>query len=1099
MGLLFRKCVAGFFMVIASLQASLVKAQAISIDVSGEPLEQVFSTLREQYGFHFIYTSSTLAGLPAVSIQVQTASIQHVLDRLLENLPITYTVRNKTVVISRRQNSDSSASLVPVRGRVFDALTTQPVTDATIQLVGRHAVTATRADGTFELWVPKGVDTIRLTSIGYQPHIQPIGSGYFYEIFLQPLITAVDEVVVTGIVQRNRRHYTSATTTITGTELRQISNGNAINSIRTLDPSFVLVPNNLAGSDPNLFGQIELRGKTSIPNDAIQREFATDPNLPLFILDGFETTLQQISDLDINRIASITLLKDAASSAMYGARSANGVVVVETLKPSAGKIKVFYRADLGVELADLSDYNLMNAAEKLEFERLSGRYMPDTLTDLVDKHTLDLAYNNRLLNVLRGVDQYWLDKGVQPGLLHNHSLYLQGGNATWQYGFGGNYRDKNGVMIGSGRNAASGVVDLVFRAPALTIQSKSSLYANLGFDSPVNSFSNYARQSPHYTATDTAAYLWEIPYPNRPETYREPNYLYNARLGSYAQERTHTIIQHLVANWQISPGWQLEGRLQVGGEYARADTFLSPKDTRYEQLNMLERGEYTHHRKSGYNYQGSLMGIWHRKLTRNQHLMINIRTEIMEFDVNNRGFRLRGFPENAQGKPLESYQFAQKKKEHLSSPPKTRRVNALISGNYHIDNRYFIDANIRVDGSTQFGSANRYSGFWSAGIGWNIHNERFVQERWKSLSLFRLRINSGLTGNQGFGSFASTVSYNLISRGSVDGLIHHSLGNPQLKWQRTTQSNIGLDLELWQGKVSFTTNLFEKFTSPLIATIDLPLSTGISDYSLNVGDLRTRGYEGILRLSPFYQPSGWTMTFGLTALGYTSRYEQLSAVLNRVNEYLREARALTRFRNSYGPDDLWAVRSMGIDPTTGREIFLTETGHYTFEFREEDQVRIGSQRPWAEGVMSCFVGFRRFQVGAYFRYILGASRLNHALYQKVENINFDELSENQDRRALYDRWKEPGDPARFRGITLLEETPISSRFIQKENVLSGESLSASYVWDAAEVPWLRYFGTTQIRLTGYANNFFRLSNILAERGLDYPFSRAYALSLHVSF
>ncbi|MCH5686845.1 TonB-dependent receptor plug domain-containing protein [Niabella sp. W65] len=205
-----------------------------------------------------------------------------------------------------------------------------------------------------------------------------------------------------------------------------MGNLNVVQSLKTLDPSFIVLENNLQGSNPNALPTIELRGKTSLAAATLNDEFAEDPNQPLFILDGFPTTLQRITDLDINRIESVTLLKDAASTAIYGAKAANGVVVVETVKPKPGELRVSYNADFMVQMPDLSDYNLMNAAEKLEFERLAGRYTLYTNTLPEQQLALNQLYDNKLKEVQRGVNTYWMNEPLRTAVTNGHSLQVSG-------------------------------------------------------------------------------------------------------------------------------------------------------------------------------------------------------------------------------------------------------------------------------------------------------------------------------------------------------------------------------------------------------------------------------------------------------------------------------------------------------------------------------------------------------------------------------------------------------------------------------------------------------------------------------------------------
>src|SRR5690606_28276332 len=198
--------------------------------------------------------------------------------------------------------------------------------------------------------------------------------GSTVRVVLESTDNRVEEVVVTGISARKKETFTGASASFNTEELKQVGNTNVIQSLKALDPSFLSMENNLAGSNPNALATIELRGQTSIATDALRDEFSEDPNQPLFILDGFPTTLRTITDMDINRIASVTILKDAASTAIYGSRASNGVIVIETIAPKPGELLINYSTDINIDAPDLRSYNMMHAAEKVEFERLSGRY-----------------------------------------------------------------------------------------------------------------------------------------------------------------------------------------------------------------------------------------------------------------------------------------------------------------------------------------------------------------------------------------------------------------------------------------------------------------------------------------------------------------------------------------------------------------------------------------------------------------------------------------------------------------------------------------------------------------------------------------------------
>lgn len=197
---------------------------------------------------------------------------------------------------------------------------------------------------------------------------------------------------------------------------------------------------------------------------------------------------------------------------------------------------------------------------------------------------------------------------------------------------------------------------------------------------------------------------------------------------------------------------------------------------------------------------------------------------------------------------------------------------------------------------------------------------------------------------------------------------------------------------------------------------------------------------------------------------------------------------------------MWAVKSLGIDPQTGLELFQKKDGSSTYNYSSLDIVRIGSSQPKVQGVLSSNLNLNGFLVNVFLRYSLGGYILNSALYNKVENINFADLANNQDVRALADRWKKPGDHAKFKGIAYVDAgTPMSSRFIQKENFISGESLSVGYEFRNSRFHFLNKIGAKTLRFRVIASDIFRSSNIRVERGTDYPYTRVISTSLNLFF
>lgn len=1083
--------------------------QRITMNYKHASLKEVLKDIRQKSGYDILFDQRIIAGAKPVDISLNDGTIQEAMRIVLQGQQLSFSIDEKIVIVVPMEKTlierfVNYVNLITVSGRVINEEGT-PLAGATVTIKDSKRSVFTNANGEFLLKNVEQKSVLLISYVGYERK-EVKAQSELGNIRLALFSGKLDDVVVTGIVERKRGSFTGTAATITGEQLKSVGNQNVIQALRSLDPSFIVVDNNLKGSDPNALARVELRGKTSITMNTnagtLTDQFSIDPNMPLFILDGFESTLRQITDLDINRIASITILKDAASTALYGARSANGVVVVETIKPKAGELRITYAGDFSLSVPDLSDYNLMNSAEKLEFERLSGRYAANGVGN-EDFVMLDRFYNQRLTAVNQGVNTYWLNEPLRSAAFNqNHSVYASGGSNEFQYGVGMNNQNITGLMKGSDRNNWGARADLTYRKGKFNVTNRIFISGSRADESPYGSFTTYAKINPYYKKEIVGKYVEQIPsgYDGR-SLANVPNPLYNAQLNSEQYSKGLTLQNNLGFNFDASRSVRISGAFQLSKNSETSINFISPLNTQFDNTALLEKGSYSNGRNEGFNYSGNL-GLTYNKIIKDKHVLTgNARVEAQESNSEYIGFTAVGFPTGVPGNPTFANSYLPNAKPQIATPPKTRRINALASLNYVYNNRYFLDATYRIDGSTAFGTDNKYSPFWAAGLGWSLHNEKFIKSvDW--INSLIIRANIGSTGNQGFGSFASATVYNLEANSNYfgQGLYHTSLGNPELDWQKTLQTSVGIDAGFLDNRLTANINAYNKRTNPLIVTLDVPGSNGISSYPMNAGNMTVKGLETILKYSPVFNLAKriiWTI--GLTGSMYTSKYGGFGSVLNNLNAEQQRSNSIQRFTDGKSPDDIWAVQSLGIDPGSGREVFLKANGTYTFDYDPADIKVIANSRPKVEGVISSTLRLKAFTFNTYIRYSLGSSRFNDALYDKVENISFDDLSFNQDKRALEKRWKQPGDIAQFKGISVTDYTPISSRFIQKENIITGESMSLGYELQSATTPWLKSARLQNLRFTAYMNNIFRLSNIISERGIDYPFANTVSFSINASF
>ena len=470
-----------------------LSAQDIDTAYKNTPIEKVFSDLREKTKHEFVYQKQILQGVKPVTCTLKDKSLEEVLDQVLKGTGLTFEIVDNTVIIRKGKKKDAQQPQLgnkrTLTGTVLDTQG-EPLPGASIYVKGdtKNDVTAD-AEGRFTLSVPQKTKAVIVSFVGMNPQeVVLLDKTENYVVRLESS-TTIDEVVVTGIVTKRKDTFTGSSASFSGEELKAVGVQNPLASLRSLNPSFNLMESDIFGSDPNRLPDIEIRGKSSIMG--MRDEVSEDPNQPLFILDGFESTLETIYNLDINRIASMTILKDAASTAIYGSKAANGVVVVETVKPQPGQLRLSYNGSMDISWPDLTSYNLMNAREKLEFERLAGKYGDG---NDVEREKL---YNQHLADVVSGVDTYWLSEPVRTGINHRHQLYADGGAGGFMFGIGLNYNGVTGVMKESDRDVLGANLDLIYRVGKLQFTNKFTAQQTK-YTNPIVPFSDYAQPSPYY-------------------------------------------------------------------------------------------------------------------------------------------------------------------------------------------------------------------------------------------------------------------------------------------------------------------------------------------------------------------------------------------------------------------------------------------------------------------------------------------------------------------------------------------------------------------------------------------------------------------------
>ena len=1076
------------------------KSQKVNIRAANESIQKVLSEIENQTDYLFVYDANEVNVSRKVSVNASSKSVEEVLADLFNQTGVVFRVEGNNIILVRgavAAKADQQVNRM-ISGKIVDE-NGEAIIGANVTVVGNSTIgTVTDIDGNFSLFVEENA-VLKVTYIGYLEQSIPTAGKNSFQIVLLEDVTKLEEVVVTGIYQREKESFTGSTATYTAKELKIVGNQNVLQSLKTLDPSFAIVENNLFGSDPNRLSDIEIRGKSSVIG--LTEEYSSNPNQPLFILDGFESTLAIISDLSMDRVVSITLLKDAASTAIYGSKAANGVVVVETKRPVAGQLRVNYTFNGNVSFADLTDYNLMNAEEKLQFEFLSQFYgLLDENGQIILGANLnnEALYYDRLKEVRRGVNTYWASEPLRTAFTQRHTLFAEGGDANLRYSVSLNHGITNGVMKGSERTATNGNIRLLYKRGAISFTNSLSI-DNVLANKEASPFSDFSRANPYhrkYNADGSVKMVLEDFSATR--SGYDPVYspLYNERNLNINEQGSQGFTNNFELEWRAMESLRVRGRFGLRSFKTRDEVFRSPFNTEFLDTDPLERGKYQETNGKNLHYDGDLTVTFGKLLAKKHMLNVVGGARMEQANKQLSSYQVFGFIDDEFSNPNFALQYPEGKRPEYSES-RRRGASFFMNMGYAYDQRYLMDATLRSDGSSVFGAEKQFSNIWSFGLAWNAHNEEFLKEKaW--INQLRLRGSIGNPGNQNFDDYISMRIYrynNEIRNPFGASTLISNMGNRNLKWQTTLDRNIGLDFITLKNRLRFNLDYFVKTTDPLLVFVSLPTSTGMNQVAQNIGAQVTRGFTATVDYT-FIQRNEFNWKVNMNMRQLKSEYRDMGNRLSNFNE-VNKSRNMVRYYDGGSPSDLWAVRSLGIDPATGREIFLNKNNEQTFVHNYQDEVVVGNSEPDLEGIIGTTVYYKGFTASANFRYRYGGQAFMKTLFEKVENISARNVALNQDKRALYDRWQKPGDQAKFKAITQTAQTPMSSRFVEDNNVLTGESFSVGY--ETTKAAWLKYIFASSVTFRVYMNDIFYMSTIKDERGLDYPFARTVSFSAAIRF
>ena len=1113
------------FMLLMVLQVNAkVKSQEplLSVSVTRASLVDVLKMIESRSNYTCLYSHEEVAKVRNLTIELKDVYVREILDVCLKGTKLGYKIVDKTIVIQNLneiEQKDNDVQEKLITGKVTDK-NRLPLPGVTVLIKGTTIGVVTDTDGVYKLSLPDQEKIILVFSfVGMVTKEVEVTNQKEVNVVLEEDIEKLDEVVVTGYSNIRKSSFTGNSVMVKKDDLLKVSKTNVIKAIQAFDPSFRIKENNAWGSDPNAIPEVYIRGESGISatkqldRDPLSKSNLVDnPNLPTFIMDGFEISVTKLYDYDPNRIESITILKDAAATALYGSRAANGVVVITTVTPQVGKLNVSYNFVADVTMPDLSDYNLMNAREKLETERLADCFVEDPEKNgNLDEYTLMTEYYDKKAAIESGVDTYWLSKPLRTTFNHKHSLYIDGGNENSRYGLDLQYTNEDGVMKGSFRDRIGAGFFFQYTYKTLSVRNNISFQMTKSEESPYGNFSDYTKQLPYQAIKDeNGNYLETLNTFGETKVGGGYNPIYEATLDNFEESSSEEWVNNLSVNWNILPSLLLKGQVSLTRTTSESRKFLDPlsqKNSTKLSLDNLESGELNISNGKGFTYDMNFT-LSYNEVIGNHMINALVGLSVKETTSNSNSATYYGFPSGN----LSSPEYAKEQRDKtIYSESTNRLVGFLATLNYSFKDVYLLDASVRVDGSSAFGADRHYAPFWSVGLGVNLHKFDFLSNL-GYVDLLKIRGSFGQTGKVNFPAYAAQTSYQVLTNEwykTGSGVMLMALGNSNLTWETTNTLDVGAEIALFNNLIYLKGAYYDKKTIDLVTDVTIPISTGFSSYKDNIGEVSNRGFEFDLRVHAI-RNKDMNLYINANLAHNKNRIlkisESLKAYNERVQQKFENARVTDsevavpylQYEEGGSLNSIWGIRSLGINPSDGEEIYLRKDGTMTNKWIASDQVILGNTDPDAQGSIGFNFTYKRFSLFTSFMYEFGGQRYNQTLVDKVENVNV--LANNVDKRVLTDRWKKPGDQAQFKALTQgragIAATRPTSRFVQDYNALSWGSLELGYDFGKDITDALHL---SMMRLTLGMNDIMHVSSVKQERGLSYPYARAVNLSLKVTF
>lgn len=1115
-----------FVFIIQMKGNALSQQQFVSIDLKNCNIEELFREIKKQTGIRFMYKNEYVKHISRFDVKAEKKDVKLLLEEVFKGTDLVCLFEQDVIILLKRTEAEQKKKEAkPFKGKLLDKKG-QPLPGATVLIKGTTIGIMTDTAGRFTLTLPEIKDiTLVFRFVGMETKEimlkdikdeKVLKGEADYVVTLVESIESLDDVVVTGYGNLRKESYTGNAVRVEGEEIMKVANRNVIAALQVFDPSFRIMENNAMGSNPNAIPEFYVRGHSGIGNleldDVSEARIKNNPNLPIFILDGLDVSVEKIYDMDPNRIHSITILKDAMATAVYGSRASNGVIVIETIAPKAGKFNISYNLTGSITAPDLSSYDYFDAREKLEVEELVGFYVVDPTNYNKGVRNVYTELWKKQMAIDKGVNTDWMALPLRVGYNHKHSVAIDGGNDNIRYGISLFYDNQKGVMRKDYRNRLGTELRIDYRMENIDVINRISFNKISTKNSPYGTFSDYVGQLPYNELYDAFGnYVYNFPVWHSGSSYINPMYE-GASTKNYNKGGSEEFSDNLMVDWRIKHFLRLKAQIGFTRTTNTNRAFTDPASGKYYSgYDDVEKGELSTTDGKSYKWTTNLQLMYNQTLG-NNYISASLGFNTTETKTTSTGINYQGFPSGN----LSSIMYAQK---IVGMPSESDNHTRLMGGffllNYSYNDIYLGDVSVRLDGSSEFGSEKKYAPFWSAGVGINIHNYKFLKGN-SLVSQLKVTATYGQTGKLNFAPYAAKDIYEIFSGGwyaTGMGVKLMALGNEHLNWEKKDSYDLKVELNIKQGLLYVKAAYYNAITNDMITQVTIPSSFGFKTYYDNVGKIENIGYELDLKSNIIIKENLFVSVYGNLA----HNKNKILKISNSLREYNKKVdeyysgyyaspdyynpsqekytKPFTKYEEGGSTTSIYGMKSLGIDPSSGQEVFERKDGTITYEWEANEQQVLGNTLPKIQGSFGLNVQWKSLSLFASFMYEHGGQAYNSTIATRIETV--DLYNYNADKRVLSDRWIELGDITPLKDIA--DQTAYSrptSRFVQKNNILKFNSLSVAWTLDHG---FIKRIGMHQLKCQFNMNDVAHWSTVKQERGTSYPFARTFDFTLGLNF